>query len=274
MNTLLKDLPNMIIRFKTKFILLGVLFFILASCSETDQGFSNLFPYSKPSFYFKNSENITIEVYYEPDAEPFEGNIGPNIPLWNITEDNIRQLFSYKSLPPQIFLPKTLNEMNLLTAQNRSSWTVDDVINLYKKNHELSSTKTSPIFYIYFLKGFSSSGQNVIGFSINITPVIAIFKDVINTSAVLLPVRKFIEQSTIVHELGHAFGLVNNGVPLVSSHQDTDHGSHTTNNECVMYWLNEGAESLELFIDKYRNDPTSLTMWGPEVLLDAEAFSD
>lgn len=254
-------------------ILIFSIFIIAASCSSSDQGFSNLFPASKPSNYFKISESVTVEVYYEPGAEPYEGNIGVSTPLWNITRDNITEIFSYKTTSPDIFVPEALSEMIELSPQNRTSWSVDNVINLYKNNHMLKPTSTSAVFYIYFLNGFSSSGSNIIGFSINDTPVIAIFKDVIENSSTNNGVRRFVEQSTIVHELGHAFGLVNNGIPLSSSHQDSEHGAHTLNEDCIMFWLNEGASDLRNFVQTFITTGET-RMWGPEVLADVEAFSD
>ncbi len=47
------------------------------------------------------------------------------------------------------------------------------------------------------------------------------------------------EGSVLLHELGHLFGLVNNGLPMVADHQDPDHGHHDANDECLMYWAME-----------------------------------
>lgn len=245
--------------------------FIFSSCSESTNELASLFPHSKPSIYFKDTSSIAVEVHYEPGAEPFEGNRLNGAPYWDITEENIDSLFSYRTSTPLVSVPKTVNAMNMLPTQGKTSWTVDDVIQLYKRNHFQESTSSSAVFYIYFLNGNSSSGSGVIGFSINQTPVIAIFKSVIRASGGNV-VQRFVEQSTIVHELGHAFGLVNNGIPLTSSHQDTAHGAHTTNEDCVMYWANEGLSNLQSFISKYMSTSSSV-MWGPEVLADAEAFS-
>ena len=90
----------------------------------------------------------------------------------------------------------------------------------------------------------------MIGFSINDTPIIAVFKDVVVTSGGPA-VQKFVEQSTLVHEMGHALGFVNNGVPLASSHQDSVHGAHTVNSNCIMYWLNEGASDMAAFVQQF-----------------------
>lgn len=270
----MRDLRSMKVNFFLNLIFIYVVSLFLGSCSSTESGFASLFPDSTSSNYFKKSSEITVEVYYEPGAEPFDGSIGlTGTPLWNITESNINELFSFKSISPGLNIPKSLSEMNMIGVQNKNQWTIDDVINLYKTNHTLSASTTSAVFYIYFVNGNSSSSNGIIGFSINTTPVIAIFKDVIKNSGRTEAVQKFVEQATIVHELGHAFGLVNNGIPLNSLHQDTAHGAHTKNEDCVMYWLNEGVSDLVGFIGPFRSSGET-RMWGPEVLADAQAFSD
>ncbi len=76
-------------------------------------------------------------------------------------------------------------------------------------------------------------------------PVIAMFKDVIaSTNSLTNPnTSRYVEQSTIVHEVAHAIGLVNNGISLTSAHQDSPHGAHCTNDRCVMYYTNEARRT-------------------------------
>ena len=97
------------------------------------------------------------------------------------------------------------------------------------------------------------------------------FKDVIKATGGNF-VQRYVEQSTLVHEMGHALGFVNNGIPMASPHQDTEHGAHTTNSNCVMYYLNEGASDMASFVGRFITGG-DINMWGPEVLSDAEAFS-
>jgi hypothetical protein len=52
----------------------------------------------------------------------------------------------------------------------------------------------------------------------------------------------------VVHEIGHALGLVNDGVDMVADHHDVQNGKHCTNQDCVMYWLNEGASDMTSFV--------------------------
>ena len=44
------------------------------------------------------------------------------------------------------------------------------------------------------------------------------------------------ESAVWLHEIGHLLGLVNQGLPAVSDHEDKDHPGHTKSDESVMYW--------------------------------------
>lgn len=53
----------------------------------------------------------------------------------------------------------------------------------------------------------------------------------------ITPINKTaIETSTIRHEFGHIFGLVNGGTPLTSDHHDEENGRHCNVEDCLMYF--------------------------------------
>lgn len=242
------------------------------SCSqESSNNFSSKFPESNSANYFRNAQSVTVDVYYETGAAPYDGDRGLPFsnPFWDITEDNLNEIFKFRSRPPVVTVPKNLNAMTEIPDSGRASWGINDVIDLYDKYHSNTSTKSNSVFYIYFVNGNSSSGNSVIGFSINTTPVIVIFKDVIR----LIGNPRYAEQTTIVHELGHALGFVNNGVPMVANHQDVEHGAHTTNTEGVMYWLNENSDGIGDIIQSNLNN-SEILLWGNEVLADAQGYSE
>jgi len=260
-------------RFNSFILCFFIILFSSCGRQESLEGFNvqSLYPLSTSTNYFKNTSEIIIEVYYEEGAEPYTGNRNNGEPLWGILEDNLNAIFQYRSIKPDIIIPTDISKMNKLTSFNKSKWSVENVLDLNSKYKLQSTTKDKAIFYIYFLNGNAESGNNIIGFNINRSPVIAIFKDVIKMSGSEYT-KRFVEQSTLVHEMGHALGFVNNGVPLSQNHQDQEHGAHTVNDECVMYWMNEGTSDLISYVQKYIASGSTV-MWGKEVLDDAKNFS-
>ena len=107
----------------------------------------------------------------------------------------------------------------------------------------------------------------MLGVSIGDTGVIAMFKPVIDNNSLSV---QFIEQTTLIHEFGHAAGLVNNGVDIVIDHHDEDHGAHCNNDDCVMYYLNEGSSGLADFVRQYVTEDNPV-VFGEQCIKDIEA---
>lgn len=229
--------------------------------------------------YFQTTRSVTAHVLYEPVAAPFVGNRTlSQQSLWAITEENLTAIFQYRSSPPAVVVPRTLAEMTALPAQGRTAWTANDVLALHERYARGRSSSLESHFHVYFLDGYYSenAGINtgVLGVSFGGTEVIAIFKRVITSSDSRPTVQKYVEQSTLIHELGHALGFVNDGVPMTTPHQDVAHGHHDSDPNCVMYWQNEGASDMVRFIvSRYLSQDSNMVMWGSAVLQDARAMS-
>lgn len=260
---------------KTLKFLVFVALITLFGCGKTSmdqtRGMSASYLSSTATNYFSTSKKIVLEVYYEPGAEPFVGSTVSGMPYWKILEDNLNAIFKYRSSIPIIIVPKAIADMTAIPAQNKSKWTPDDIVNLHSTYKQSTPSDTEALFYIYFVKGVAAESTSVIAESINGTPVIGVFKDVITTTGGPI-VQRYVEQSTLVHEMGHALGFVNNGVPMKTPHQDTAHGAHSTNSNCVMYWMNEGKTDMIGFVARFITTGETV-MWGPEIIEDAKAFS-
>lgn len=59
------------------------------------------------------------------------------------------------------------------------------------------------------------------------------------------------EASVLLHELGHIFGLVNNGTPMVEDHEDPDHAKHDVDPDCLMYWAIERSGAVDIVAQRF-----------------------
>ena len=267
---------------KRRLLYFALIFFStlpFSNCSSPTETATPLFPFETSGrYYFQDVQRLTMEVYYELAAEPFTGNSPQGRPYWNILKENLAAIFQYRSIMPTLNIPTTKSAMTAIPDQNRAQWTSADILALSEQFRQALPDSQSGRIYVYFVNGnfANESGvqSGVIGVNIRSTPIIVLFKDVIQNSGLnpAGPVPKFVEQSTLVHEMGHALGFVNLGVPMSSAHEDGAHAGHTMNQDCVMYWLNEGASDLSQFVQRFITS-SSLVMWGPQVLADAQAFS-
>jgi hypothetical protein len=213
---------------------------------------------------------VSVEIDFEDGEEPFTGPIVGFGDTFDLTISNVDRIFaSTKTLG----IPRTTANMENLGAIADEELTVADLLALadaHRSQHDTASLKT---YYVVFVSGYfaDANGPNmgVLGVSLGTTGVIAMFKDVIRgTNVIGLPnVVRYVEQSTLVHELAHAIGLVDNGVPLTSAHADAPHGAHCTNDACVMYWLNEGANDAAAYAQQH-------VLTNNTILFDAACLAD
>ena len=261
-----------------------VLFILLAalqSCGDhkVDQLVNAVFPDERfkndPQFYFQEARAAQINVFYFDESVPFTGfSEKVKIDYWDITKENLKTIFQYKSFETDLIVPNELSEMKNLGKTDQRNWTFENMKSLA---YEMALIDTNIVanFNIFFVPGyFIKSGEKqeqVIGLNIAESNIIFIFHDIIESSS-SLALKVFMEQSTLVHELGHVLGFVNNGVPLSSNHQDIENGKHTIDPTCVMYHSNEGLSNMEAFAKKYM-ETKNLSMWGDQTLRDAEDFS-
>lgn len=245
-----------------KLIILSLL--VLMSCGKPPAEKSSI-KKQNPSAYYSSSK-VSVKVFYEPGAEPFvqEGLV---FKTWTILEKNLEALFLGRTLVPQIEVPKELSDMSVLPPQNKSKWSMEAAVALAKR----SSVSSDPAsFEIYFVNGHASDGDNVIGFHLSGTKIIMIFKDVIRSSG-SGPVPKYVEQATLVHEIGHALGLVNNGTKMQTEHQDKAHGAHCNEAKCVMYYSNEGTSGMMSYVQQIIQTG-DLVMFDDKCLQDARSY--
>ena len=200
------------------------------------------------SVLYSTVDSITVNVAYEPNAEPYAGYSPdfPDLQYWSVLDMNLQALFHGRILEPKFFVPKDLSEMEKIQQSNQKSWNIDQIVELANKVWDISETQENAEFYVLFLNGYLNDGftlrKDVTGESLGRTPVIAIFKGIIAESPLSLFDNSIFEQETLVHEIGHSMGLVNNGIPMISDHEDPEHRRHCTVHNCVMGWKYEWGQ--------------------------------
>jgi hypothetical protein len=212
--------------------------------------------------------NVVVEIDYETNQQPFTGPILGFGDTFEPTQTNVDRLFAGKKT---LAIPRTLDAMQDVGMVADEQITVDDIFKLAMQHRATYNTDTSRAYYVIFLSGHFADANGVqngvLGVSIGDT--IAMFKDVINsTNIVVAPnVVRYVEQSTLIHELAHSIGLVDNGVHMVAAHKDAAHGAHCNDQNCVMFWQNDGANDAARFAQQR-------LVTGSSILFDDQCLAD
>jgi predicted Zn-dependent protease len=200
--------------------------------------------------FYENATELTLNVAYEEDGEPYTEFNNKN--AWTIAQSNLNTLLRPRGI--QTIVPFNLGEMTYLGDLPETNFDITRLRSLAADVTNYDNESTQKGITVLFLNGYYERNgavqDQVLGLNISGTDIVAIFKPVIEASSPSFTLRKLVEQSTVVHEIGHALGLVNNGVPITTQHQDFENGAHCSNEDCVMYFQNGGANVVE-FVQPY-----------------------
>ena len=119
-------------------------------------------------------------------------------------------------------------------------------------------TADTAAFYVMMLNGYfrDASGQrrtDLLGGHLDGTGIIVVFKPVVLGTAASggAYAPAIVEQMTLVHEFGHAVGLVDDDVAPVRDHADRARVHHCTSTACVMNAWNEGGAAAAAFAMRF-----------------------
>ncbi len=226
----------------------------------------------KPDFvskFYTNPSSLTLQVAFEDGAAPF---IKYNsLKAWEVCQQNASDLLTPRGV--SIDVPIELAEMTNLGILEQHNYTRENLESFAQRIQKFNNSTANKGIVILFLDGYyitdGTPDHSILGINLNGTEVIAVFKPVVMSASKSNSEQALIEQSTIVHEIGHALGLVNNGVPATSAHHDSGHGAHCTNTDCVMFWQNGGAK-IQQFIQPFLLTG-SAKLFGEQCLEDIKA---
>ena len=124
---------------------------------------------------------------------------------------------------------------------------------------------------VIFLNGLYEGNPKILGVHFSGYGFAFVFKDVVASVGGTAADQRYVEQGTVVHELGHVIGFVNNGVPLTTNYEDSAHLRHSANTNCVMYWTVESANTILGFLTNTIL-ANRMNLFETEVLADGRAY--
>lgn len=249
---------------KSLFILTLIITFISGCYTSVKEGYSQ---HDIAVRVFSDSiTQFNVKVFYEPAAVPFTGLLNITDDTWDITKESYEALFQ-NHVGRAIVTPTSTGDMTSIPTQNVSSWTSTQLISLGSSVAADLQSGTQINISVIFVKGIYNSNSSVLGVHFSGYPFVFVFKDVIASAGGTSNDQKYVEQAVVVHEIGHAVGLVNNGLPMATVHEDAVHQKHSSNVQCVMYWQVESASTI-------LNSLTSLILAGSLNLFSADSLND
>ncbi|WP_373073264.1 membrane metalloprotease [Zeaxanthinibacter enoshimensis] len=181
----------------------------------------------------KSFTSIKLEIQYMPGMEPRQQTI-----------DNFRT-----------FLEERLNKpagielvVEEIPSANKDQYSIDDIVSL-ENNYRTAynDDRMIAVWGIFLDAEYAGNTENgtVLGVAFRNTSF-ALFESSVQefSDRAFAPSRTVLESTVLNHEFGHLMGLVNAGAPLQSDHQDTEHGRHCTDENCLMYWTAETGEGI------------------------------
>jgi hypothetical protein len=224
------------------------------------------------AFWSPAIRRVVFEVHYTADAVPYVNTVPGVGSPWAILRANAERLL--RGSNKSIVVPTTLGQMHRENFSG-NNFTNESLAALTRTWREAPVAGDTVTFRILVLAGqfTDPSGRvrsDLLGGHIDDSSVIVVFKPVVASTAAGAEawVPSVVEQATIVHELGHAVGMVDNGVAPIRPHADGRFIHHCTNTRCVMNAYNEGASSARAFVARFAstNDPI---LFDADCLLDA-----
>lgn len=131
-------------------------------------------------------------------------------------------------------------------------WSADDLVKLEAQTRSAEHKAPTAVLHVLYPAG-RFENDSVAGVTVGgvVLGPVTVFLDTLNevgSPVGPLPMpqeaRDEIERGTLLHEAGHAMGLVDNGLPMVEDHEDPAHEGHSSNPESVMYWQVESTSGI------------------------------
>lgn len=181
---------------------------------------------------------LVVEIDHPPNA-------GPNAHAVDVLRSTLREVTSKSSI--EIKLDPSI------PSEPSKRYTFRDIEKLEDEHRDHHTGGDTAVLYVVYVAGGSSEDTDdgkVLGAAYRGTSLV-MFKGNLRASSGGGPLsgkppEDVVERAVLVHEFGHAAGLVNLGTKMVRPHEDPEHEGHSSNRESVMYWAVESSAGLAL----------------------------
>jgi hypothetical protein len=131
-----------------------------------------------------------------------------------------------------------------IAASGKDSLSLSEIDHIERKNRTTFNSSSQVSVYVLVTDG-KYSPANTLGFAFRNTSVALMGKTIQTFSGGVNQVPRWkLEASTLEHEFGHLFGLVDVGSPMQTNHLDAAHKAHCDNHKCLMYYQTESTQFL------------------------------
>ena len=184
--------------------------------------------------------SMVVEIDYEPGYKPMTSS----------TDMLLERLEEVCDKPNGISV-----EFSEVNYEFDGAWTADAVREqawIHKSGDVMDAGELR--WQLLFPEGeYSENG--VLGVAVDGSSI-ALFGDTIQESDGPFgrPSVENVENSVIVHEIGHLLGLVNLVYTSPADHEDSEHPGHSNNEDSVMYWAVNSADLANIFFGSIPNE--------------------
>jgi hypothetical protein len=220
-------------------------------------------------------ERLILEVDYADGARP-EYRTTRRGPTWGLYRANAAHL----APDAELVLPTGPDGMSAIGPVSGASAPDQldeaEIVALAEAHRTHRAERGEVVVHALWLDAFYVEGgerqEELLGRALEGSGVVALFKPALERARAADPEGglELLEQVVLLHAMGHALGLVDDGVPMVRPHLDED-GHHCTNPRCLMHRdvHLEGPE-LRWFVRQWASD-SEATLFGGECREDLRA---